>query len=162
MPYSCLIPCSMQISRKFHADFTQTSMQNMLWNPCGIHAESIYALSMLDSMQHADFTQILLRLSCRLRRGISAESLRNPCGIFAESLQNLSMPYPCLIPCFIHNLRKFNADFTQTFIQNALRKICRILAESLRNPCRIYLCIITRKFDAHFHTECVAESLRIP
>ena len=28
-------------------------------NPSGILAESIYALSVLDAMQHADFTQIL-------------------------------------------------------------------------------------------------------
>ena len=79
MPYACLIPCRMQFSRTFHADLTQTSMWNAIRNLCGINAESIYALCMLDSL-------VSSRLPSRMRCGIFAESMQNLCGIHAASI----------------------------------------------------------------------------
>ena len=94
MPYPYLGLCSMHISRKFNADFTQSSMQNAMRkrnlsgfeaeskrNPSGILAESMYAVSMLDSLQHEDFTQI----SRRFHADFTQNGLRNRSGIGAES-----------------------------------------------------------------------------
>ena len=75
---------------------------------------------MLDSMQQANFTQILCRFHAAFAESklrhcseILAESFQNPSGILAESMRNLSMPYPCLIACSIQDLGRFQADFSQ-------------------------------------------------
>ena len=113
-------------------------MQNALRNLCGIYAESIYALSMLDSMQHAYFTQIFCRFHAYFHAECVAESFKNPCRIYRESMRNLSMPCPCLIPCSMPMSRKFHAEFTKTTMQNTLRNLCGILAGCFRNPCGIF------------------------
>ena len=58
LPYPALIVRSMQISRKFNAGLQAECDAESLRNLSGIHAESIYAISMLDFMQYADFTQV--------------------------------------------------------------------------------------------------------
>ena len=87
----------------------QNAMQNLcriraenLQNPYGINAESIYALSMLDSMQHANFTQTSMQ-----------KAMRNPCESHAESICALSM---------LDSMQ--HADFTQISMQNAIRNRC--------------------------------------
>ena len=198
MPYPSWNLCSMQISRKFYADFTQTSMHNALrnfcrifgeylrnlceilaeslrnpcviylclyihagfraacrfnanftqisrrlpcrmrcgivakslQNLCGIHPESIYALSMFDFMQYADFSQISRRSHAHCYAECVAESLRNPCGI-----------YLCLIHSWFHAACRFHAHFTQISRRLPCRMLCLIFAGSLRNPCGMYLCI---------------------
>ena len=88
MPYPCLIPCKIKMSRRFHAEWVAESYQNgsrivaeSQRNLSGILAEAIYALSMLVFMQHEDFTQIL----CRFHAEGVPESFRNGSGIVAES-----------------------------------------------------------------------------
>ena len=89
----------MQISGRFHAEWIAESQRNLSgilaeWkrnrsrmvpesfqNPSGSLAESILALSRLDSMQPEDFIQI----SRRMGRGISAKSQRNRSEIVRES-----------------------------------------------------------------------------
>ena len=82
----------MKIPRRFHADVMQISRRV----GCGIVAESIvaqskrntirilaestYALSMLDSMQHEDFTQISHIFNADFRQN----GLRNGSGIVAQ------------------------------------------------------------------------------
>ena len=84
MPYLCFILCNMKISPRFHADFTQNGLRNLSGivaesqrSHSGILAESIYALSMLDFMQHKDFTQI----SRRFYADFTQNGLRNLSGI---------------------------------------------------------------------------------
>ena len=150
--YAWLIICSMQFWRKFHADFTQTSIRNAMQNLCRIHAESIYALYLLDSMQRADFTQTSIQ-----------NSMRNLYRIHAESIYALSILDSMQHADFTLISRRIHTDF------NAERG-----AESLRNPCGIYaLCMfvsmqhadfpqISRRFYADFHVQCDAESSRNP
>ena len=153
MPYACLIPSSLQIFRKFYADFTQTSMQNAKRFLCGIYAESlrnpcrIYLCLFYTACRfHANFAQILRRLLCRMR-----------CGIFAESMRNLSRPNAYLILCSLKILRKFHADLTHTSMQNAMRNLCGIHAESIYALCLLDFLQqadftqISRRFHADFH-----------
>ena len=139
MPYPCLIPCSMEISRKFHAHFPQTYIKNALRNLCRILPQFMRNLSMpypcliLCSMQisgkfHADFS----RLPCWMR-----------CIIFAESFRNPFEMYLCLIHAWFHaashaTLRRFHADFYAECVAESLRNPCGVFAESLRNPCGIH------------------------
>ena len=82
---------------QFHADFTESSMQNAMRNRNGILAESIRNLSMpypclvLRSMQisryiQADFTQSSMQNALRNPSGMVAELFRNRSGILAESI----------------------------------------------------------------------------
>ena len=148
-----------QVSRRFHADFTQNVLRNRgrmvpesFWICSGILAESIYALSMLDSMLPKDFTQIsprfyadLTQNGLRNRSDLVPESFRSRSGMLAESRRNLSMTYPCLIPCNLKISRRFYTDFMQ--ISRRMR--CGIVAEwfwnrsgILADPSGIYLCLI--------------------
>ena len=177
IPYSCLIPCSMQIlgwmrfnifaeslrnpwrtflwlihalfhaACRFYSNFTQIlrGLQcgmrcgtfgnsfgiflEYLRNLCGIHAESKYDLSMLDSLQYAYFRHISCRFHADFNEECDAQSLRNRCGIFAETMRNLSMRYPCLIPCSLQPLRKVHADFHAKCDTQYLQNLCGIHAE---------------------------------
>ena len=151
-PYPCLISCSMQVWRKFYADFTQTSKQNAMPNLCGIsaetlrslcgiHAKSIHALSMLYSMQHEDFTQISRRFDADFHAECHAESLRNFfrnfSGIFAESMRNLSLTYPCLLLCKMHFFQVLGRNATRN-LGGIFRNPSGIFVETLRNLCGIF------------------------
>ena len=61
-------PCGLKISCRFHAEWVAVSQRNRnrivpesFRNPSASLAQSIYALSSLDSMQPEDFMQILRR-----------------------------------------------------------------------------------------------------
>ena len=144
MPYPCLIPCSMKISTKHFTQISRRlacrmrsgilaeSMQNSSGmfaesqrNLCAIHAESIYALSMLNSMQHEDFTQSSPRFHADLHAEYVPEALRNPSGIL---LWNPCRIYLCLIHAWFHAAWRFDANFRQI---------------SRRLPCRMHSGILT-------------------
>ena len=156
MPYPCFIPSSIHISRTICAEFTQISMQNVMGNLRGIHAQSLQNLfgiylSLIHAWFHAargtyaDFTQISRGFHADVPTDCDAESFRSPCGIHLQSTDAFSM-----LDSIQHaDSRKFYADFTQTFMQIATRKLCWFLEKSLQNPCEIYLCFI----DAWFHAE---------
>ena len=162
--YLCLIHAS-RIDFMQHAYFTKNSMQNALRNLCEIHADSIYALRMLDSMPHADFTQISRSFHADFHAKCDAEFFRNPCG---------SIYALCILDSMQH------ASFTQIsrrLEKNAMRNLCGIHAESLWNPCVIHadytyaLCMLdsikhavctqfSHRFHANVNAECNAESFR--
>ena len=84
----------MQISPKMGWGIVAESKRN----PSRILPEAIYALSMLDSMQHEDFTQILRRFHADFtqnvlqnRSKIVTKSKPIPSGFLAESIYTLSM-----------------------------------------------------------------------
>ena len=99
-------------------------MQNVMRNLCEFHAESIYVLCMLDSMQHAGFTQISRNFCADFNAECDAESLRNPCGI-----------YLCLMHAWFHAACRFYANFTQILRRLPCRMpsgiFCGIHAESI-------------------------------
>ena len=158
-----------QISRRFRADFTPNSLQNAMRNLSGIHADSTHALSILDSnllaawnlvsildsMQQADFTHISRRFHADFTQNSFQNARRNLSGIQAESMWNLPMPYPCLIPCSKQISRKFYADFTQ----HAMRNLSGILARSMRNLPMSYPCLIPciKQISSLFYAEFLAE-----
>ena len=104
-------------------------------NLCAIHAESIYALSMLNSMQHEDFTQSSPRFHADLHAEYVPEALRNPSGIL---LWNPCRIYLCLIHAWFHAAWRFDANFRQISRRLACKMFSGILAESLRNPSEIF------------------------
>ena len=88
MPDCLKLEDFMQISRRFHTDFTQNGLRNRSGivaeskrNLSEILAESIYALSMPDCMELKDFTQI----SRRFHTDLTQNGLQSQRGIVAES-----------------------------------------------------------------------------
>ena len=149
-----------QILRKFHGEFVAESQRNpsrivaeLFRNRSGNHAESIYALPVLDSMQHADF----MKISRRFHANLTQSSYRNPSGIHAESIYALPVFDQMQPADFTQILRRFLVDFTQNFTQGSQQNPGGILAESFRNrsqivpewqrnPCGIYLCLTVLDF----------------
>ena len=125
MPYPCLIPCNLKVSRRLHAELIHILgrmgcgiIPESLGNLSGTLADSIYALSMLDSMQLKDFTQISCRFyghwvaqSFRNGSGIVPESKRNPTGILAKSIYALSMLDSMELEDFTQISCRFSAEW---------------------------------------------------
>ena len=138
--YPCHIHAWFHAASRFHANFTQNTMQNAMQNLSGIQAESkwnvmgmypclIHACFHAASRFHADFTRISRWFHAQFHAECYAEYKRNPRGIQAKSEENLPISNPCLIPCSKQISRKFQADFTRI----PSRMLCGMLAESKRN-----------------------------
>ena len=121
---------------------------------------------MLDTMQQADFTQILPRFHADFMQNSLQNAMRNISGIQANINRILANPcgiYPCLIHAWFHTASRFH----RSFMQISLRIPCRVLWASNRTPSSIeaesirylpmhYPCLIPcskqilRKFYADF------------
>ena len=144
MPYPCLILCSLQIPRRFHADVYAECDAESLRNLSMPNPFLILCSIQISSRFHADFhaesmqnlcgiclclIHSFLYAACRFQADFTQTFMRNPC----QSTRNLSLPNPCFILCSIQILGKFHADFKQTF---------------MRNTCKIYLFLLYALFHA--------------
>ena len=90
---SIRVPCI--IHAELHAKFHAESMQNAIWNLCGIFADSLRN-PIVRLWLHAESVQIPCRLHAKFHvesmqncmQNIMQNARRNLCGIFAESMQN--------------------------------------------------------------------------
>ena len=102
MPNPCLIPCSKQISRKYHADFTLISRRSL----SRIRAESKRNPSRI----HAEFQR---NLQTQTSKWNPSRIYAYWSGIMADSKLYLSGIYQCVIQAWLHSASRFHATFTQ-------------------------------------------------
>ena len=148
----CGIPYIMQISRRFHENFTQISrrfnaefsqntLRNLYWIDADFH-RGIYAECVRNSIQHSDFAQILQRFNADFHAEYFAESMRiNPWWIYMESMRTFteeSMRIFCGIQSSIQISRRFRENFTKISQRFKPEFHAENFAESMQNPCETY------------------------